>query len=320
MKVYKRGNRWWADLRAEGLGRMPTGATQEREARRIAKRLAEGGAAGKRLSDALTRAWDEHYAGSKGQRNARSIHNQLMAALGDLPLDMVTTLAVRKYSDDCRTRQGKAGPTINRHIAHLGRTLRLACEWGWLDNVPVLIRQPGDGNQRHRELTGSEEAQLFLQCEDWFVGLGRFLLDTGARLSEALKVTEVDRARAIATGVWLVRDTKSGKDRSVPLTGLAKGALFNWSWQGKTPRQCQREWDRVRKLMGLAEDKGFVIHCLRHTCASRLLQGGLDIKKVSTWLGHANVSVTERYAHLNVEALREGVAVLESVPSRTTKG
>ena len=36
----------------------------------------------------------------------------------------------------------------------------------------------------------------------------------------------------------------------------------------------------------------------RHSCATRLLQGGLDIYRVKDWLGHKNISTTEKYAKL----------------------
>ena len=39
-------------------------------------------------------------------------------------------------------------------------------------------------------------------------------------------------------------------------------------------------------------------HLFRHTFASRLVQAGVPIAKVSAWLGHANISTTMIYAHL----------------------
>jgi hypothetical protein len=42
----------------------------------------------------------------------------------------------------------------------------------------------------------------------------------------------------------------------------------------------------------------------------RMAQAGIDIYKVGTILGHKDVRVTKRYAHLNVESLREGVDAL----------
>jgi integrase len=63
--------------------------------------------------------------------------------------------------------------------------------------------------------------------------------------------------------------------------------------------------------MGLKDDKQFVPHALRHTCASRLAQGGMTIQKIQRWLGHKSLTQTMRYAHLTPADLVEGAGLLE---------
>lgn len=46
-------------------------------------------------------------------------------------------------------------------------------------------------------------------------------------------------------------------------------------------------------------------HALRHTFASRMLQAGVSLAKVSKLLGHASIAMTARYAHLADAALHE---------------
>jgi integrase len=58
------------------------------------------------------------------------------------------------------------------------------------------------------------------------------------------------------------------------------------------------------------------IHILRHTCASRLLERGVDLYTVSKWLGHSSVKVTERYAHLARNALEGACAALAGTLGR----
>lgn len=56
-------------------------------------------------------------------------------------------------------------------------------------------------------------------------------------------------------------------------------------------------WVKARKSVGIT-DKDCVIHCTRHTCASRLLEGGAGLTEVKDWLGHTSIATTMRYAHL----------------------
>ena len=57
-----------------------------------------------------------------------------------------------------------------------------------------------------------------------------------------------------------------------------------------------KQFARFRERAGLPDDVTF--HTLRHTFASWLVQAGVPLYKVSRWLGHHSITVTERYAHL----------------------
>ncbi len=54
----------------------------------------------------------------------------------------------------------------------------------------------------------------------------------------------------------------------------------------------------------------FYFHDLRHTCATRMVQGGVDLYKVQRLLGHKSPIMTQRYAHHYPESLRDGIEVL----------
>jgi integrase len=75
--------------------------------------------------------------------------------------------------------------------------------------------------------------------------------------------------------------------------------------------QSDKAWAWARKQIGLKDDNEFIIHALRHTCASRLVNKGIDLYVVKEWLGHSSIQVTERYAHLSPRKLKEAVEVLE---------
>ncbi|MGN6551815.1 MAG: tyrosine-type recombinase/integrase, partial [Pararhizobium sp.] len=51
---------------------------------------------------------------------------------------------------------------------------------------------------------------------------------------------------------------------------------------------------------------------LRHTCASRLVQAGIDLRRVQTFLGHQTIQMTLRYAHLATNDLAQCAAALDA--------
>jgi site-specific recombinase XerD len=73
-------------------------------------------------------------------------------------------------------------------------------------------------------------------------------------------------------------------------------------------------WNEAKAEVGLAADDQVVPHILRHTCASRLVQNGVDIRRVQTWLGHQTLQMTLRYAHLATNDLDSCVGALERRP------
>ena len=50
-----------------------------------------------------------------------------------------------------------------------------------------------------------------------------------------------------------------------------------------------------------AKVEDFTFHCLRHTCASYLAQSGASLLEIADVLGHKQISVTKRYAHLCID-------------------
>ena len=210
---------------------------------------------------------------------------------------------------------GNSNATINRIFAALRKLLRKAYKMGDIHSLPEFRREKERAG-RIRYLDYDEEALLFGRIRErsedcWRLSV--FLVDTGARLGEALKVVwpDIDDNRVT---FWL---TKSGRSRSVPLTSRARAVAARKPGQSRgpfchmAPHRYRAVWNDAKAEIGLADDKDLVPHVLRHTCASRLVKGGIDIRRVQMWLGHQTLTMTMRYAHLATFDLDTCVAVLE---------
>ena len=217
--------------------------------------------------------------------------------------------------------RGNSNATINRKMAALSKLLRKASKMGTIHSLPEFRRQKERGG-RIRFLEFEEEDRLFaavrMRSEDSY-RLCVFLVDTGCRLGEAIGIIWNDIQDSRAT-FWL---TKSGRSRTVPLTDRAIEVLKLPSSADPGYRRPKGPfamldqpkfraiWNDAKAEIGLGTDDQVVPHVLRHTCASRLVQGGIDIRRVQMWLGHQTLQMTMRYAHLATHDLDRCVAVLE---------
>jgi len=145
-------------------------------------------------------------------------------------------------------------------------------------------------------------------------------LNTGMRRGEVFSLTweAVNLNTAMLT--VLAKTAKSNKTRHIPLNDEAKAALENWQAQtgqtsglvfpnpaGKRFNNVKRSWATVLKLAGIT---GFRWHDLRHCFASRLVMAGVDLNTVRELMGHGDIKMTLRYAHLAPEHKAAAVAKL----------
>ncbi len=214
-------------------------------------------------------------------------------------------------------QRGNSNSTINRKMAALSKLLRKAYKMGDIHSLPEFRRQKERAG-RIRFLERDEEARLFAairsRSEDAY-RLSVFLVDTGCRLGEALGLIWND-IQSHRVSFWI---TKSGRSRTIPLTERAREAV-TFSTDGRRPKgpfamldqpHFRAIWNEAKAEVGLGADTQVVPHILRHTCASRLVQGGVDIRRVQMWLGHQTLQMTMRYAHLATNDLDGCVTVLE---------
>jgi len=136
-------------------------------------------------------------------------------------------------------------------------------------------------------------------------------LNTGLRQGELfnLKWENINFDRAVLT---VTADTaKSGKTRHVPINSATLEILKNWRNQmtgtdlvfaskttGEIFNNVKKSWASLLKSAGI---ENFRWHDMRHHFASRLVMAGVDLNTVRELLGHSDLKMTLRYAHLAPE-------------------
>ena len=215
---------------------------------------------------------------------------------------------------------GNSGGTINRKMSTLSVMLNYAEDQGLLETTPRVPRRR-EADHRVRFMSPEEETAVLAYCEHHGqLALADFVamaIDTGFRKTELLNLKVADCVDNYA--VLHAGTTKSGKARSVPLTKRVRAIVEKRRALGYTKLfpdlsdpMLRKRWDALRDYMGKTDDIQFVVHMLRHTCASRLAQAGKNATFIQSWMGHSSIMVTQRYMHLAPRALEDGLEALEA--------
>lgn len=181
-----------------------------------------------------------------------------------------------------------------------------------MDHLLASIREVFEINQKWH---GNEYRTL------WLDKVVEFACYTGLRLSELcnLRWRHVDlESKRLTVANTVAKATKSGKERSVPLAGRALAVINDLREASECgpdqvvfstgqnrpldPGYVSKQFRRYRKLAEL--DSALCFHSLRHTCASWLVMKGVSLYVVKEILGHSNIEVTQRYAHLAPDTMQ----------------
>jgi site-specific recombinase XerD len=150
----------------------------------------------------------------------------------------------------------------------------------------------------------------------------------GLRISEGvhLKVAQIDSSRMLIH----VQGGKGGKDRYIPLPSPLLPLLRThwrthrhpiWLFPARWSRQpatvpMSEEGPRSAFRIALAESgiqKPATVHTLRHSWATHLLEAGVNLRVIQTWLGHDSPSTTALYTHLTGKTEAQGTEVINQL-------
>jgi integrase/recombinase XerC len=246
---------------------------------------------------------------------------QLFALAGGTPLEALDAHAARRFVATLRGR-GLQGRSIARTLSAWRAFFRyLAREHGFRMNPFQGIRAPKSPKSLPKALSPDEASQLVSVGDNQENGLrDRAMLElfysSGLRLSELTGLTVSDLRLDEATVRVL---GKGSKERIVPVGKFAREALAAWLAVRKhlpggeralfVDRRGKRLSVRTvqRRVASAAARQGLTQHVhphmLRHSFASHVLQSSGDLRAVQEMLGHASMSSTQIYTHLDYQYL-----------------
>lgn len=287
------------------------------------ERKAAKGEGAKTLLDAHDLTWRVRWCNDDGIKTHKIYCKAVFEEIPeDTPLSEITYQMILEAVESWEEK-GNGGTSVNHKVSHLSVMFDEAMKAGYVTAKPLMVRRK-PGKHRIRWVDFPEEAKILEGCiklelwdlHDYIV----VAIDTGFRRGEMLGLTPRD----LINGHLHLYDgeTKNDKGRSVPCTERVLEILRRRSNQPKlfgfTARQLWKQWWDLKTYLGLESDDQFVVHCLRHTCASRLMAETGDIDLVKNWMGHSSISTTMRYIHFKKDRLVEGKDALDKVNPKTT--
>jgi len=256
------------------------------------------------------------------------------AAWPDVEVESVTRLDVRGFLSRL-AESGASRTTLNRKLGALKAFFRHLCEGGVLRTAPtdsvhlrrVEKKQPrvlAEGDVA--ELLDTRPGETPLLLRDW--AIMELLYSTGMRVGTLVRIDLDD----LSVGLdWVRVVAKGGKEQHLPVGEAAVSALSHYlgargeilSMPPRGPVRREPEpaalWitgggyritDRSVKARVRRHTQGQGLsaspHTFRHSFATHLLSAGADLRSIQELLGHASLSTTQKYTHVDLARLREG--------------
>ena len=210
----------------------------------------------------------------------------------------------------------KSPGTVRNVLELLRRIINFSINNNLCESLNFTIEMPKVDNEKTEDLSPDQLSAL-LQALDESTDIiasnvMRMALYTGMRRGELFKLqwSDIDTDR----GFISLRDPKGNKGQKIPLNDGAKQTLAKmpktseYVFPGKGGSQrvdINKAVNKIKKAAGLPDDFR-PLHGLRHTYASMLASSGkVDIYTLQKLMTHKSPAMTQRYAHLRDEALRQ---------------
>jgi len=206
--------------------------------------------------------------------------------------------------------------TVKHVLALLKRIINFGVKKGLCEGLSFSIELPEVHNEKTEDLTPEQLESLLSAIEEdeniQAANLLKMALFTGMRRGEMFKLKWEDIN--FERGFIHIRDPKGGQDQKIPLNEPARELLLShprsesdYVFPGRGGEQrtdIKHQVNRIKERAGLPKDFR-PVHGLRHVYASMLASSGqVDMYTLQKLLTHKHSQMTQRYAHMRDDALR----------------
>ncbi len=325
--LYRRGQMYWFTVRVDGCRthNFSLGTNLKREADRKVEEFrrqielglnplgADHDAATSTIESLVAqyRSWSERNKAARSRYRERSILARFVTHFKPTtPPGYLTRAALDKYF-----ATGELKPaTRNRHLATIRHLYNKAVEWGICPANPAAhIRTFRTQKKPIRWLTDAEISRIISAApNEFWQDLLVTALETGLRGGEICRLAPADID--LAGGLITIHGTKNYQVRHVPISHRLLPVLQRRLATGGErlfPINLDYLVHQVKEISKAAGLPDVTAHVFRHTYASRLISGGLDLRTVQGLLGHQSITTTMIYAHLSPDRFRVAGGILE---------
>lgn len=262
------------------------------------------------IDDAVLVYLEQHAPGLKSFENIRRELHAFSEWYAGRGIEEVPEVA-QEYRESAaaveKPEEMLAPATVRNRLAYL----RAACRYAWKHdkrlkgtaNPAARMVVPTVNNARHFYWTRAEFLEICRQ-----VPPGQKRAAVRIAFYSGMRVGEVKMAEG-SQQLFDLGTSKNGLPRLVPVHPRLAHILRNPDlWPiAYTKWTISKEFKKAARAAGFDDA---VLHDMRHSTASEMINGGADLKTVGGVLGHASVTTTERYAHLVTATLTKAVALV----------
>lgn len=266
------------------------------------------------FAEAADKYWSSHLSKKKSADKLKYTLEAIKKYFGNRTIANISTDDVQKFYN--KRLQETSPSTANRHFttlrAVINKAIKLKLYKG--ENPCNGVDKEKENPARTEYLTTEEIRDVLTFAPERSKNLIALAIGTGMRRGELMRLDWKDID--FVSNIIHIHESKSGYSREIPIMASLKPILLSMNPQheGKvftlTVKMVEHDFKQAREKAGISNVR---FHDLRHTFSSHFMMNGGSLPDLQRILGHSDIKMTQRYAHLSPTYLRQSITVVDNL-------